>query len=46
MEMVFLWITAQVILGEFYLQWHPDQENLANYYTKHFDAKHHVEVHP
>ena len=44
MEMRFFWITDQVKLGNFDVQWHPGQENLADYFTKHFDAKHHQEV--
>ena len=46
MEMRFFWITDQVSRGLFDVQWHPGQENLADYYTKHFDAKHHQEVRP
>ena len=44
--MRFFWITDQVILGEFYVQWHPGHENLADYYTKHFDDEHNMEVSP
>ena len=44
METRSFWITDQVIVGEFDVQWHPGQENLANYYTKYVDSKHHVEV--
>jgi hypothetical protein len=46
MEMRFFFITDQVNRGLFDVQWHPGQENLADYYTKHFDAKHHQEVRP
>ena len=28
------------------MQWHPGQENLADYFTKHFDTKHHIAVRP
>ena len=46
MEMRFFWITDQVKLRAFDVQWHPGQENLADYFTKHFDGKHHREVRP
>ena len=46
MEMRFFWITDQVKRGFFDVQWHPGQENLADYFTKHFDGKHHQEVRP
>ena len=44
--MQFFWITDQVNLGWFDVQWHPSQENLADYFTKHFCGKHHQEVRP
>ena len=46
MEMRFFWVTDQVQRSFFNVRWHPGQENLANYFTKHFDAKHHQEVRP
>ena len=46
MEMRFFWVTDQVKHGHFDVQWHPGQENLADYFTKHFDGKHHQEVRP
>ena len=46
MEMIFFWITAQVKIGNFDVQWHPGQENRADYYTKHFDGRHHQAVRP
>ena len=46
MEMRFFWVTDQVKDGHFDVQWHPGQENLADYFTKHFDGKHHQEVRP
>ena len=45
-EMRLFWITVPIILGKFDVQWHPSQENLADYFTKQFDAKHHVEIRP
>ena len=46
MEKNFFWVTSQVELGNFHVTWHPGQENLADYFTKHFDAKHHQTVRP
>ena len=46
MEMRFFRVTDQVALGNFNVTWHPGQENLADYFTKHFDAKHHQTVRP
>ena len=46
MEMRFFWITDQVKMGNFDVQWHPGQENRDDYYTKHFDGKHHQAVRP
>ena len=46
MEMRFFRVTDQVALGNFNVTWHPGQENLADYFTKHFDAKHHQAVRP
>ncbi len=46
MEKSFFWITDQVELGNFNVTWHPGQENLADYFTKHFDARHHQLVRP
>ena len=46
MEMRFFWVTDQVKNGTYNIQWHPGQENLADYFTKHFDGKHHQEVRP
>jgi hypothetical protein len=46
MEKNFFWTTDQVALGNFNITWHPGQENLADYFTKHFDARHHQTVRP
>ena len=46
MEMQFFWVTDQVLNKEFDMQWHPGQENLADYFTKHFEATHHQNVRP
>jgi hypothetical protein len=44
MEMRFFWIGDQVKRQFFKVYWHPGQKNLAGYFTKHFDAKHHQAV--
>ena len=38
MEMRFFGTTDQVKQGYFDVQWHPGQENLPGYFTKHFDG--------
>ena len=44
MEMRLFWSTDQVKLGHFVVKWTPGKENLADYFTKHHDSKHHREV--
>ena len=44
MEMQPFWTTDQVKLGHFVVKWTPGKENLADYFTKHHDSKHHREV--
>lgn len=46
MEMRYFWITDQVDQKFFVVLWHPGQENLADYFTKHFAAKHNQELRP
>ena len=46
MEMRFFWVADQCKMQNFDIQWHPGQENLADYFTKHFHGKHHQEVRP
>lgn len=46
LEMRFFWVTDQVRRNRFNVEWHPGQENLADYFTKHFVGKHHQEVRP
>jgi hypothetical protein len=46
MEMRFFWVGDQVKRQRFDVRWHPGQENLADYFTKHFDSKHHQAVRP
>jgi hypothetical protein len=46
MEMRYFWIVDQVAQKQFNIAWHPGQENLADYFTKHFDSKHHQQARP
>jgi len=46
MEKNFFWVADQVARKNFNVIWHPGKENLADYFTKHFDAKHHQTVRP
>ena len=46
MEMRFFWITDQVKRGFFDVQWHPGQENLGDYFSKHFVGQHHAAIRP
>ena len=46
MEMRFLGVTDQVKNGVIDIQWHPGQENLADYTSKRYDSKHHQIVRP
>jgi hypothetical protein len=46
MEMRFFWVTDQVKQNFFHVRWQPGQENLADYFTKHFEPRHHLNVRP
>eukprot|EP00804_Cyclotella_cryptica_P009770 CCRYP_013223-RA/>CCRYP_013223-RA protein AED:0.41 eAED:0.41 QI:0/0/0/1/0/0/4/0/726 len=46
MEMRFFWVTDQVNQNFFNVRWQPGQENLADYFTKHFEPRHHLNVRP
>ena len=46
MEKNFFWVADQVARNNFNVTWQPGKENLADYFTKHFDAKHHQTVRP
>lgn len=46
MEMRYFWIADQVARNQFNVKWHPGQENLADYYTKHHPTSHHTRVRP
>jgi hypothetical protein len=46
MEMRFFWIGDKVAQGMYQLSWHPGQENLADYQSKHHIGLHHCAVRP
>eukprot|EP00804_Cyclotella_cryptica_P025038 CCRYP_015952-RA/>CCRYP_015952-RA protein AED:0.62 eAED:0.62 QI:0/-1/0/1/-1/0/1/0/122 len=46
MEMRFFWVIDQVKQRFFNVRWQPGQENLADYFTKHFEPRHHLNVRP
>ncbi len=46
MEMRFFWIGDKVAQEMYALNWHPGQENLADYQSKHHVGSHHVAVRP
>ena len=46
MEMRFFWIGDKVAQEMYALRWHPGQENLADYQSKHHAGSHHVLVRP
>ena len=46
MEMRFFWVGDKVAQEMYDLSWHPGQENLADYQSKHHVGSHHVNVRP
>ncbi len=44
MEMRFFWIGDKVAQNMYQIAWHPGQENLADYQSKHHIGFHHVAV--
>ncbi len=44
MEMRFFWVGDKLAQDMFTLQWHPGQENLADYQSKHHMGSHHIAV--
>ena len=44
MEMQFFWIRDKVAQNMYQIAWHPGQENLADYQSKHHIGSHHVAV--
>eukprot|EP00957_Ditylum_brightwellii_P178537 13599907-Ditylum_brightwellii.AAC.1 len=46
MNMRYFWLLDQVKLKNFDVSWHPVQEKLADYATKHYTGPHHQHVRP
>ena len=46
MEMRYFWISGKVAQDMYTLAWHPGQEKLADYQSKHHMGCHHVAVRP
>jgi hypothetical protein len=46
MEMIFFWVGDKIAQEMYALQWHPGQENLANYQSKYHVGLHHATVRP
>ena len=46
MEMRFFWISDKCAQQMYALHWHPGQENLADYQSKHHTGAHHMKVRP
>jgi hypothetical protein len=46
MEMRFMWVGDKISQQMYKLIWHPGQENLADYQSKHHIRAHHVNVRP
>jgi hypothetical protein len=46
MEMRFFWIGDKIAQEMYALKWHPGQENLADYQSKHHIGSHHTAVRP
>ena len=46
MEMRFFWISDKCAQNMYALHWHPGQENLADYQSKHHSGAHHAKVRP
>ncbi len=46
MKMRFFWISDKCAQQMYALRWHPGQENLADYQSKHHTGAHHTKVRP
>jgi hypothetical protein len=46
MEMRFFWVSDKCAQEMYALHWHPGQENLADYQSKHHAGAHHIKVRP
>jgi hypothetical protein len=44
MDMRFHWLRNRKAQGQFCIYWHPENSNLADYFTKHHPPTHHVNV--
>lgn len=45
-DMRFYWVRDRVRQGQFVIFWRKGQDNLADYFTKHFPPKHHQDMRP
>jgi hypothetical protein len=46
MEMHYFWVCDKVAQDAYDIKWHPGQENLADYQSKHHTGAHHQDVCP
>jgi hypothetical protein len=46
MEMRYFWVADKLAQDMYTISWHPGQENLADYQSKHHIGSHHLAVHP
>jgi hypothetical protein len=46
METRYFWVCNKIAQDAYDVQWHPGQENLADYQSKHLTGVHHAAVHP
>jgi hypothetical protein len=44
--MRYYWLQDRIEQQQFTVHWKPGTENFADYFTKHFPAKHHIEKRP
>ena len=45
-DMRFYWVRDRINQGQFKVFWKPGAQNLADYFTKHHTAKHHINMRP
>ncbi len=46
MEMMYFWVGDKIVQDAYNVKWHPGQENLADYQSKHHPGAHHQAVRP
>jgi hypothetical protein len=46
MEMRYFWVCDKIAQNAYDVKWHPGQENLADYQSKHHPGTHHTAVRP